>query len=114
VLTKDPRNPHIRAAGLVAGVGLSNYQSLPASTALILTLEPLPCRFSTQELVDLLKHPFCVDEARRVVLEQLERRYRRAFTDHWEFVRFATEQRLGLDFTTSPRRPEAVLPAAQK
>jgi hypothetical protein len=109
-LTQDPRNPHIRVAGLVAGVGLSNYQPLPASTALILTLELLPCRLSTQELVDLLKHPFCVDEARRVVLEQLERRYHRKFADHWEFVRFATAQRLGLDFTTPPRRPDLPAP----
>jgi hypothetical protein len=28
------------------------------------------------------------------------------FADQWEFVRFATEQRFGLDFTSPPQRPE--------
>jgi hypothetical protein len=55
-----------------------------------------------------------VDQARRVVLEQLENRYRRPFADHWEFVRFAQQQNLGLDFTTPPRRPEALLREARK
>jgi hypothetical protein len=64
-------------------------------------LRPLPA----QLLVDLLKHPLFVGEARRVVLEQLARRYRRPFADQWEFVRFAKEKKLGLDFTTPPRRP---------
>jgi hypothetical protein len=49
-------------------------------------------------------------------LERLKRptflgnRYRRHFTTHWDFVRYAEEQRLGLDFTTPPVRPEAKLP----
>jgi hypothetical protein len=113
-LTRDPRNSLVRAASLEAVAGVSYRHPLLAPTALVLTLEPLPCRLSTQELVDLLKSPFCVDPARRVVLGQLERRYRRQFADHWEFVRFATEQRLGLDFTTPPRRPEGVLPEARQ
>jgi serine/threonine protein kinase len=113
-LTRYPRHLPVRAAGLVGAVGVSDYQPLLAPTALIVALEPLPCRLSTQELVDLLKYPFCVGEARRVVLEQLERRYRRTFADHWEFVRFAQQQGLGLDFTTPPRRPEALLPEARK
>ena len=46
-----------------------------------------------------------LDEARRAVLGQLSRRYGRDFTDHWEFVRFAREQKLDLDFTTPPKRP---------
>jgi hypothetical protein len=105
-LTADARTLPVRAAGLVGGVAASDRQTLLAPAALVLTLEPPPCRLTTQQLVDLLKHPLCVDQARRVVLEQLENRYRRPFANHWEFVRFATDQRLGLDFTTPPRRPE--------
>jgi hypothetical protein len=47
-------------------------------------------------------------------LAQLAQRYRLPFADHWEFVRFATEQRLGVDFTTPPRRPEAPAPETRK
>jgi hypothetical protein len=113
-LTGGARTLPVRVAGLVGGVAASDRQPLLATTALALALEPPPCRLSTQRLVELLKHPLCVGQARRVVLEQLENRYRRPFADHWEFVRFATEQRLGLDFTTPPRRPEALLPEARK
>ena len=50
--------------------------------------------------------PTCVREIRRVILDQLGNRYRRTFADHWEFVRFAEEQKLGLDLTSPPRKPE--------
>src|SRR5262249_28323738 len=60
---------------------------------------------STPQLVELLKHPLCVGEARRVVLDQLGRRYSRRFADQWEFVRFAEKQKLGLDFTSRVQRP---------
>ncbi|MCI0460775.1 MAG: hypothetical protein L0Z62_27815 [Gemmataceae bacterium] len=73
-------------------------------------LEPLPCRLPTPDLVELLKGPLCVGEVRRVVLDQLANRYGRPFADHWEFVRFAEQQRLGLDFTTAPRRPTFAAP----
>jgi hypothetical protein len=63
--------------------------------------EPLP----TPDLVELLKHPTCVGMARRVILDQLENRYHHKFADHWAFVRFAKEQKLGLDFTSPPKRP---------
>jgi hypothetical protein len=55
-------------------------------------------------LVDLLKQPLCVGEARRLVLDQLQRHYQRPFADQWDFVRFAQEQNLGLDLKTPPRR----------
>jgi hypothetical protein len=113
-LTRDPRSLRVRAAGLVAALGVSDPQPLLAPPALALAQATLPCRLSTQQLTDLLKQPFCVGEARRVVLEQLERRFRRTFVDHWEFVRFAQQQNLGLDFTTPPRRPQALLPEARK
>ncbi len=64
------------------------------------------CRLATQELVDLLKMPTCFGEDRRVVLDHLGNRYGRRFVNHWAFVRFAQEQKLGLDFTTPPKRPD--------
>jgi hypothetical protein len=68
--------------------------------------KPLPCRLTTQALVDLLKMPTCFGEARQVALDHLGNRYGRRFFNHWEFVRFAEEQNLGLDFTTTPKRPD--------
>jgi len=44
--------------------------------------------------------------ARRVVLDRLEDRYQQHFADQWEFVRFATEQRLGLDSPSPPQQSE--------
>jgi hypothetical protein len=38
-------------------------------------------------------------------LEHLDNRYARRFANHWEFVRFARERGLDLDFTTPPKRP---------
>jgi hypothetical protein len=68
--------------------------------------KPLPCRLTTQTLIELLKMPTCFGEARRVVLDHLGNRYGRRFFNHWEFVRYAREQGLKLDFTTPPRRPD--------
>jgi tRNA A-37 threonylcarbamoyl transferase component Bud32 len=66
---------------------------------------PVPGPLPPQVLVDLLKHPFCVGEARRVVLDALEVTYDRPFADHWEFVKFARESKLPLDLLTPPRPP---------
>jgi tRNA A-37 threonylcarbamoyl transferase component Bud32 len=68
-------------------------------------LPPLPSPLPVQDLVDLLKHPFCVGEACRLVLEQLGRHYDRGFADVWEFVDFARQRGLSLDFTIPPQRP---------
>jgi hypothetical protein len=65
----------------------------------------LPPPLPAQTLVDLLKSPPCVGEARRIVLAQLARHYGRDFADQWEFARFAEEQDLGLDLTSLPRDP---------
>jgi hypothetical protein len=64
----------------------------------------LPPPLPGQTLVELLKQPLCVGEARRLVLEQLARRYQRPFADQWDFVRFAGEHQLGLDLVTRPQR----------
>jgi predicted Ser/Thr protein kinase len=80
----------------------------PTFTALyILAAEPPPCRLSTQQLVELLKMSPCIGKVRRVVLDQLNNRYHHPFGDAWEFVYFAKEQHLDLDFTSPPSRPEA-------
>jgi hypothetical protein len=110
-LTGVSHNLPVRAAAVTVGVGAAlPGPPLLAQAPHFLVLGPMPCRASTQELVDLLKHPLCVGPARRVVLDQLAEHYRRPFADHWEFVRFAREQNLGLDFTAPARRPEAPAP----
>ncbi len=40
------------------------------------------------------------------MLDHLSNRYGRRFVNHWEFVSYAREQGLMLDFTTAPRRPD--------
>jgi hypothetical protein len=69
-----------------------------------LALQPLPCRFSTQELVELLKQPTCIGQARRVILDHLGNRYGRGFRDHWEFVHFAHKHLPELDLSSPPKR----------
>lgn len=104
VLTQvDPSDIGRRATALVPTVGCSSIlSSLATLTSLRPALAPLPCRLPDQELVELLKHPFCVGRARRVILDQLQNRHGRPFADQWDFVRFAKAQNLGLDFTTPP------------
>ncbi len=91
---------------MAASVGLSaespTLSGLPLLAASVTSLSWL----SDQQMVDLLKQPLVVGEARRVILELLGDRHGRRFADHWEFVEFAEERRLGLDFTTPPTRPE--------
>jgi hypothetical protein len=77
-----------------------------AFTLLPSAVEPPPCHLSTQQLVDLLKMPISVGMEQRLLLDQLANRYRRNFDTVWDFVRYAKEQKLDLDFTTPPQRPE--------
>ena len=78
------------------------------AAAVSLAAEPWPSRLSSQELVNLLKMPTCIGMARRVVLDQLGNVHGRRFANHWEFVRFAQEIHISLDFTTPPRRPDSL------
>ncbi len=95
-----------RAQAVAAAVGsLHDSQGLLSSLALLQpAVEPFPRRLSDQELVELLKQPLCVGPARRAILDHLELQYQRPFADLWEFVRFAEEIKLGLDFTSPPKR----------
>jgi hypothetical protein len=66
---------------------------------------PTPRLVPPQQLVELLKHPFCVDESRRVVLDALELTYACKFTDLWEFVAFAEKEHPELELLEPPLRP---------
>jgi hypothetical protein len=107
LLTDDSRSKVSRrtvAAGTVLGLG--SVTPLAALRALPAVREPLPCRLPPQDLVELLKMPTCYGPARKVVLKHLGNRYGRTFANHWEFVRYAQEQQLDLDFLSPPKRPK--------
>jgi Protein kinase domain len=95
-------------AGVIGPLSSRPESILVAGVLLQPALEPLPPPLPAQTLVDLLKHPFYVGEAQRVVLDQLARHYNHSFGDQWDFVRFAREQNLDLDLTSPPRRPDPV------
>jgi hypothetical protein len=100
-----------RRAGVAAvAVGTAANGSLASLSLLQAASEPLSCRLSTQDLVELLKMPTCFGNVRRVILDQLGNRYGRRFDTHWDFVRYAQSQGLDLDFATPPQRPEPKLP----
>jgi serine/threonine protein kinase len=106
VLYREPMDRRKERLGSVTGaLGLSTSPvSFLGSPALLgRALQPVPDPLPPQILVELLKAPLCVGEARHVVLEVLGARYGRAFADQWDFVRFATENDLGLDLTTPPK-----------
>ena len=67
-------------------------------------MHPQPKPLPPQALVELLKHPFCVGEARRAVLDALAFAYNRSFADLWEFVEYAHKHHL--DLLTPPKRPQ--------
>jgi serine/threonine protein kinase len=96
------RSRRLSAVFLAIGLPAGSGHSLATACVLLAVREPLPCLLSPQELVELLKHPTCVGQARRIILDQLESHYKHAFADHWAFVRYAQEQHLDLDLTTPP------------
>jgi hypothetical protein len=99
------------STSLVSSIGTFAGPRFPlASLALVIpALAPHPCRFSTPELVELLKQPLCFGPTRRVFLNHLAFRYQRLLIDHWDFIRFAHEHDLRddagrpLDFRSLPR-----------
>jgi serine/threonine protein kinase len=101
----EQRERSRRSSAVVTFVGLLANTSHPLGAPALLrqAREPLPCRLSPQDLVELLKRPTCVGRARRVILDQLEGHYQHPFADHWAFVRYAEEQKLDLDLTTPPK-----------
>jgi hypothetical protein len=95
----------VAVVGAVLAGPTDGFAALGRWVLLPSALKPLPCRLFDQQLVDLLKHPFCVGAARRVILDHLGNRHHRRFADQWDFVRYAQEHHRGLDFTTPPQRP---------
>jgi hypothetical protein len=85
--------------------GLAPPTRLSGLATLLRASQPLPSRFSTQELVELLKMPTCFGPARDVILRQLGQKCNRHFAHVWEFVDWAHEHRPDLDLTTPPKRP---------
>jgi hypothetical protein len=102
----DPTKDRQRSFAVAGTVGGSSgpWSLLTAPAHLQPALEP-SSPLPAQTLVDVLNDPLCVGKHRGLVLEQLARHYGRPFADPWDFVRFAEEQKLGLDFTTPPQRP---------
>jgi len=97
---------HSAMAASAVAFPTANSEALTALALLLPVAEPPPCLLSSQQLVELLKMPPFVGAARRAVLDLLGNRYHRTFADQWEFVRYAQEQHLDLDFTTPPQRPD--------
>jgi hypothetical protein len=97
--TKADHDRLASAQGLegVAGPAIVTPAVRPAS----------PPALSTQALVELLKHPLVVREARRAVLDALESVYSRPFSDLWDFVTFTESLPDGkrLDLLAPPQRP---------
>ena len=111
ILTSATRPPVRRqSVAIVAAIGISAKGPALSLPLLPAASEPLPCRLSTQDLVELLKMPTCVGPVRRIILKHLGNRYGQRFDTHWDFVRYAGQQGLNLDFTTPPKRPERKLP----
>jgi hypothetical protein len=105
VLADDSREQtRLRAARMAAAAGPGLEGALEAAARI--SAEPRPCRLSTQDLVELLKMPTCIGAARQIVLDHLGNRHGWRFVNHWAFVRYATEQKLKIDFTTPPKRPD--------
>jgi hypothetical protein len=93
-----------RVALLIFSCPISNGYHLTQAPWVLVVMKPPPCPLSTATLVELLQRPIVVGTARRVILDALGNRYHRHFRDQWDFVRFAQEQRLDLDFTAGPKR----------
>ncbi len=95
-----------RDAGLLAVGSLASHRLLPTLPLFHPHFQPQPKPLPPQDLVELLKHPFCVGDAQRVVLDALERTYKQSFKDQWEFVEYAKKNQPHLDLLTPPKRPE--------
>jgi hypothetical protein len=92
------------------GEALSPPTRLSGLATLLRAVRLPPSRFSTQELVDLLKMPTCVGPARDVVLRLLGQRYNRHFADQWAFVDYAHAHLPNIDLTSPPKRPTFAAP----
>jgi tRNA A-37 threonylcarbamoyl transferase component Bud32 len=74
------------------------------SESLSQSLQALAARSAAEGLVDLLKQPTCVGEARRIVLHEMSQRANRDFAHQWEVVDWLREHQPGLNLASPPRR----------
>ena len=104
--TVHTRKRSLHATVLAIGTFATPHNVLPSIPLLHPHFHPQPRPLPPQTLVELLKHPFCVGEARRAVLDALAFTYNRPFKDQWEFVEYAQKHQPQLDLLTPPKRPE--------
>jgi tRNA A-37 threonylcarbamoyl transferase component Bud32 len=64
-------------------------------------------RLTDQAVIDVLKSAACMGAYRDAVLVELGRRTKRRFTDLWDFVAWARDNRPDLDLLTPPQPPES-------
>lgn len=102
-LNREPLTvTHDRILNVVASTAMGPLGTPFVTLTYVLpAVDPLP----VQLLAELLKHPLCVGEPRRLILDQLSRHYGRPFKDQWEFVAYIRQERLPLDLTSPPSRP---------
>lgn len=65
-------------------------------------LAAVALRMDDQGLVDLLKDPCCVGEARAIILRALSRNYKQQFHSLWQFVEWAERDAPNLDLRSAP------------
>jgi serine/threonine protein kinase len=109
LLARLDRSQRIKEVSAAVGIQAGTDRWVGVPLFLSSALQPLPEPLSAQVVVDVLKQPLCVGAARRAVLDHLGAYYGRSFHDHWDFVRFAQEQQLGLDLMSPPQRPTATV-----
>jgi len=103
----EPPDISRRVSALTGAIGGCGGTGWPVASLALLgpAGEPLPCRLSTQQLVDLLKMPTCLGRARRVILDYLQYRCNHSFRDHWEFVEYAQQPLPDVNLASPPKRP---------
>jgi hypothetical protein len=108
VVNLRPDEAQRRATLFTAAVGGAGTRPPPftgISPLLGEASQPLPGRFTEQQLVDFLKMPTCQRPAREVIVRQLGQQCGRPFANLWEFVAWAHDHRPDLDLTSPPVRP---------
>jgi hypothetical protein len=90
LMRQSPATATEQALGAILLLG-PRLGEVPALMLPLVTPPPPP--LPEPRLVELLRHPNCIDDVRRVVLDQLERHHGRPFADQWDYQRFARTRR---------------------
>jgi hypothetical protein len=80
-------------------------QDPPDAVQIRRTLTALTEQLDRDQLLDLLKHPICVGDARKIVLRRLEVVMNHPFATVWDLVDYLEQTEPGLDLSTPPTRP---------